>query len=111
MGSTAFMLVTGCSPRKEASSVGVGLFDVDYSYGTRLPEAKGFTACSQGLSEATPLEIAPYDASRQGCQQRFSFVGNDDRCDERRWHTLRSADTLVGNPGCRSCLAQPRANG
>jgi hypothetical protein len=41
----------------------------DYStsiipYGTCLPEAKGFTACSQGLSEATPLENAPYDASR-----------------------------------------------
>jgi hypothetical protein len=35
----------------------------DYStsiipYGTCLPEAKGFTACSQGLSEATPLENA-----------------------------------------------------
>ena len=78
----------------------------DYSmpiipYGTCLPEAKGFTACSQGLSEATPLENAPYDASRQGCQQRFSFVGDDDRCDERRWHALRGADTLTRWLGTR----------
>ena len=85
MGSTAFMLIHGllttvrsiqCWSRTISTSI--------IPYGTCLPEAKGFTACSQGLSEATPLENAPYDASRQGCQQRFSFVGDDDRCDERR---------------------------
>ena len=84
----------------------------DYStsiipYGTCLPEAKGFTACSQGFSEATPLENAPYDASRHGCQQRFSFVGDDDRSDERRWHALRVQTRLLGARGVARASLNP----